>query len=1095
MTKNNNHFSKRFFGGLLAFVIAFTFVPFSRIGKIASKASDEITITNPDFSTTSTSDSTGITASGWTATLSSDSDSSATTLGGRISSSAINWNKDYEKFIDSWLTSWKASSPKYSNNTAIASSDINSVAALLKVELIANMPKCPDVSGYVLMLQSGLQVVAIKGATVAETTFDLTTSKEVFYTFSQTATLSAYGYYKLSVDVLLLGTDTTASIYVDGIKIADEKHGSYSIESATSFNYYIYNVYENADDEDPTKYVSTTAPAASATILLNEVSYAYPAEGFVKETSHASSTGDAYAVYAETVNAVDKNDWETYTYYFSTKESTSSAKLTLGLGESTSNLSSGTAYFDNVKLEKLSYEEFATTAPSTATDTSSNADVERFTTVANNFDAEGKVWTETTTPQVGTTASVANGVMTIAQPNTVAATFKSGSFSVDRLGFSRVSVWVKGDTSTSSFTLKIESVIDAEKLNGKSVSASQTASLSSSTANKWQEYAFYIYGNPYYNVDLTLSFTTATTGNFEIDNLIVEKITPAQYGVVSANTLKLNTTSPTETITNGYFNTYSSVNSPVSTILPPTGWSIEEEAYSYKKDSTVSTLTEIKLSEISYTSDTTINYAGNTYTNSTEKPNEFTFANSTTEKTEKITYSEKFVFYSWNVAKQAYYNEAYSCINDRFDASNYVTIGAREDADTVPNYSSVRNVLKIKSDTHLISVASPTISISASTIYRLSFFADIEGDQTVSIYLKDSDQNIVSELSISGVGDWFEYNFYIRGGLSAESLRMVIEANGGTNYFTNVKLVSDDPAFVSKLSTSKTSSDSEFFAMADFLEESFANHAYHPLADLYESYSYKKTDTSTGKLGVIDTKDADTSYKTTYSTALSSYDDEKSSKALLIENANGQNTTVYPLNNKTLAKSSYYMATVYVKTLAMSEGSSLNILFNATSGEKSISENFICSSTSSIGEEDLNGYAKYVLYIATGDYTFADYNVQISLDGQGTILVGTINLETSTETVFNAVTTNDQTKSLSFLSQTTTSSTNTTDTTTDTTDEELAAEKKEQALILFFIVFSSIALVAAIVIALVFVIGKKLPKHNKKINTKTKGPEDQRGFI
>ncbi len=439
--------------------------------------------------------------------------------------------------------------------------------------------------------------------------------------------------------------------------------------------------------------------------------------------------------------------------------------------------------------------------------------------------------------------------------------------------------------------------------------------------------------------------------------------------------------------------------------------------------------------------------------------------------------------YTFDSERDALYNEEEDIEIDSADFSADI----ENAADDMSNFETgllVRNDLLIISDFDEISyMRSPEINFAADTDTYIIFSANIENNKVVTIKLIDSNSNVLTTIDITGTGNVETYRLYVR----AASKDITATINFGvTNESGIVRLANVNKYTAHTMDSIIASkvSDLQNAYLLDLSNNKFKSFTY----ESYENGIYKsaalelKSTENAGIYGILDTKENST-YKTTYKENLTSTDPETDAKVIILDNTSANNRTTIGLDNKfTLDSSNYYKVTVKVKTLSLDENSTFNILFRASNTDKSLVKEF-----NNVVTDD-SGYQSYILYIATGNETFDNFDIQFDLNGKGTVLVDSINVESSSKSVFSEIEEDAHTLTSDFIVASSSS---------ESSDKKEETEEKPQTntLMIFFLVFSSIILVAAVLIALIFIGAKRLPHHKKAAKTKKQNPRQGKGFV
>ena len=818
--------------------------------------------------------------------------------------------------------------------------------------------------------------------------------------------------------------------------------------------------------------VANTYTFYSPSFSVNAYTY-YSASVFVKKTGNVSAKMSITGL-SEDAKIIDitptSDDWEEKTIYFTTK-SASTVQFTLAIFNEDNN--SGTVYYDNLQVNKLTYDEFYTSA---------NNDNTAFN---NRYDNENLVFNspnnleKTNTTEDEATITVDNGIkLEIAEDKTVSykTTFTDNQ-KICSLKFYRLSTWIKTENSTSSFSITVTP--QKEGINAK------TLTVSSPTTGSFQEYVIYIRGNSYKDINFDLEFKFTKAGTHTLGYIVAELITADEYTNASGTKLALNTDDKSANITNGFFTSYISLN-PNSTDYFPTSWTYVATGYKYMKDNTKpAEPTTIDVKNITL-HDNKITYGGHDYIyNSTG--NYYEYLNSDNNLTERIIKIDNMQF-TYDAKEDSIFSSAYKCKVSNFSAKI-------ENANNSMSNSTllVNNNLVLNSDnSETTYMRSPEVTISSSTDYFISFALKLDENKQLNVKVLDDSLNELTTFTIIGNGAVQTYKLYIRGGSSTSkiTLNFGINEDTGKAYLANVGRYS--ASTFDKVNKTSTSELVNTFIL-DLSNNNLKAFSY----DGYANGIYKSTAIKLGSLdnvgtyGILDTLTAST-YKSIYKDVLTAKDNDTDVKVIIIDNTSRDNNTNLSLKNAyTLSSSSYYMITIYAKTLSMEKDSTFNIRFTASNETETIDKQFSNIDTTSLTNEDTNGYQKYVLYVATSSEDFENFNVELNLNGKGTVLIDSVNVSSSSKSAFTSVTEDEFTITDNL---TTTDNSSTTTKTSDTEKEE-EPEKESNTLMIFFIVFSSIILVASILIALIYIGAKRLPHHKKAPKIKKPNPRQGKGFV
>lgn len=1133
--KKNNILMKKITCLALSLLMTLSFVPALAFAKSASHAS-QVTLPNPGFSSYSAISSN---PTAWTSSI-SEMDNDAFTIGGRISANPLHFRNSYEGFVDTWISTWKtnhtnltlpvfnffedASSGEsvqksHSDMTSVSSGQIifdgntfvvdasdanlflfedskivltrrglgegelDAIAGNLKTKLMSMIPNIPSIpnienatnsSDYnVLMLNAGYKVVVndINNFTLSD--------REVFYTFTQTTdataiSVEAFNYYRASIYANTLGSEANALFKINNLGEGATSFSDIST-TTTASTVHKYLFYETSSS-DAVEFISAVSPTDGAEIFYDGVKFVYDTL-----TSKATpSIGTSYITYGENISL--NTGWRLYTLYFSLRKS-ADITFTIGLG-SNDDRSSGVVFFDDLKLEKISYSEFSSVTPSEDTKIAQNfrnTDLIPVTSLTLVSEENGTDVT-TVTNATDSNVSVSDGsVIKVDHYNSGNVSFEIAPFSLQRMKYSRVSFWIKSMNLSTTFTLTLTGDVQGNP------SANQSVTIASAAVGEWQSYYFYVLSNPYQDCDLTTSIKFTSAGIHYVGGIIIDDITPEEYTNGASNKLALNTTAYSKGITNGYFTTYTN-QSETSTDYYPQGWYFVSDGFKFFKDASKSTLSDIIFEDVTLNKKVNIIYGGNTYAYIAERDC-YEYFNATTNLTEKIVALEN-ITYEYNYEKDSLYNSTIKCLISN-DIDTKIVL-----ADTDLDERPIKNALSISSTNEVFQgLVSSAITISASKTSFISVFAKVPALVHVQIILLGSDNKEIVSQEILGDGTWQEYKIYIRGGLADKTVYLSLclgsdtSVSSGEVLFANIAM---NTAYTFDAILKSKVVDLSRTRVVDFSEENFTGHKYTNITDgIFASTTMNIIDSpNAGRYGVLDINAAST-YLTRFGSKIASHDSDAYSRVLIIDNASSQKTTLESRFVTSLESSAYYQVTVYAKTLALASGSNLSLSFVASSDTNAINEAFTLVDTKALKNDETNDFAAYNFFISTGDFEFDNFNVRISLSGEGIILVSKIQIVKSDKDSFTTSTKSEDamTKYVDLASTSSSSE-------EETKEEEETAEKEDHLLMIFFIVFSSLLLVAATVVAVVFTGIKKLPKKKVvRINKKFKNDRDQEGFI
>ena len=822
--------------------------------------------------------------------------------------------------------------------------------------------------------------------------------------------------------------------------------------------------------------IANTYTFTSASFTTDAYGY-YSATIFVKKTGNVSAKISTTGLSddAEEIDITPTSDnWETKTVFFTID---SSKTVNINLSIVNNDDEEGAVYYDNLKVEKLTYQEFYdNTTGATNDNTIYNTRNDKKTTSYLPFEQVSNVIL--TSEENGTDVTTSAEGVVIDHYNSGSVSYKT-NFGIYQKFSSfknyRVAFWIKSENANSKFTITLTG-----DMNGNPSKSSSTT-ISTATAGKFQEYVLYVKGNSYEDVNFNLEINFTTEGKHTLGCIVAEKITADQYSSASGTKLALNTNDVSANITNGFFTSYISAQTN-STKYFPSSWTYVTTGYKYMKDNTKpAELTTIDVNDVTV-ADNKIVFDGHNYTyNANGDYYEYTNG----DFVERIVKIDDMQF-TFNEKEDEIYNNAYKCKVTNFTAK----IENSED-----NMSDEEIGLLVKNDLHLSStntsvtyMRSPEISISANTDSFISFAALIENNKEINIKLLDGSNKEILAFTITGTGEVQTYRIYVRGGSTASTYTLNFGLNNDSGEVRIANIGKYSATTFDTLNKKDSTSLVNTYIL-DLSKNSIKSYSYNGYANgIYKATSLTSlSNSNVGTYGILDTLAAST-YKTTYKDNLTSKDGDTNTKVIIIDNMNETDNTKLDLSNPyTLSSSSYYMITVYAKTLSMQSDSTFDIIFSASNENETIKKSFTNIDTTTLNNEKSNGYQKYVLYVATSTTEFENFNVEFDLKGKGTVLVDSVSVDSSTKSAFTSVTEDEFTITENLLSTTTTNTAE---------DEEKEETKKEtNTAMIFFIVFSSLLLVAAILIAIIYLGAKRLPHHKRAPRQKKSNPRQGKGFV
>lgn len=639
----------------------------------------------------------------------------------------------------------------------------------------------------------------------------------------------------------------------------------------------------------------------------------------------------------------------------------------------------------------------------------------------------------------------------------------SPRFEIKQFAFYRLSVWTKSTDKNANAIIKLLSYIDTGYSNGSNYTDGAlqitTQSVTAFTKddnlnNNWTETIFYIQGNPYSDTTIQLALLAGTESTVYYDAIRLEAITSSTYSNASSSTkfdLGSSTITMENGITNGYFN-------------------------------------EITVSDLEKFEDIDAPYTPASWTELENNDSDVTAGVIPTSDT------------GWqNVRESLGYTSTSEIVNPMAGTE---LVGAS------PVLLPRSNILAIYSESEKsYGYKSSSFSLSSNSVYEITFYTYAEKSNfagTLYANLTFSDDNISEinqKLTVGEGGKWVKHTIYVRIGSASKSVNFVIGTtkSQGTVYFRDFaynkfseKTVGEDKItvdqqFKTKLSENKTLAlqTANNVSFVDFAGNSGVMHSSSKVQDkdyfeslFYEKESLKENSTKVqGELGVVETN-SDLTLESDPSLVISSAfmkrENAISDFAILIYNKAVGETNISPISSTTLSSSSYYQITFYVKTANIEQAKGLTAKMDA------ISVQFTNINTGALDDAN-NAYTKFTVLVKTGSSSISNFSIDFSLgetgkEISGIALISDIDIfKFASEKDYNEVVENvDKNDANTIIKDFSSSSDK------DKTSDESA---DSMTLATFFLVFSSILLVIALVVALVGVYIKKLPKSKTIVGT------------
>lgn len=637
---------------------------------------------------------------------------------------------------------------------------------------------------------------------------------------------------------------------------------------------------------------------------------------------------------------------------------------------------------------------------------------------------------------------------------------------IKQFGFYRFSVYVKTTDANYKASVKLFSYIKTGNQDGSKYTdgAYQLVSQEvdaytkdSDDTNNWTEVVFYIQGNSYHDSTIQVALLAGTDSTVYFDNMRLEAVSSSSYSNASDSNrfnLASSTLVMSEGITNGYFN--------------------------YIQNSKTTKIEDL------------------------DKP--YTPASWT-----KLDGNDKDVVSGVVSTKDTLFN----AVKDKLG-----------NPDSSPSNIATQNVLAIYSEptkARTYGYKSSSFSLSSGYIYELTFYtyaeksatdANFSGDVYVNLIFSDENIAEFKETVETNEGDvWVKHTIYVRTGTSSRTLSVELGVKDakGLVYFRDFgyrrfeektidgEKISVDEQFASKLKEyntfeKQTNANVNF---VDFMGNSSIMHSTDKVEgkDYFKSLYYELEEIKTGEkvqgeVGVVDTNSSltlstDPSY--TLDSTFLKRTDATTDFALMIYNKVNGATTINPVSTISLSSSSYYQISFYVKTDKIEEGKGLSAIMDAIS----------------VRFENINNseYTKFTVLVKTGTSSISNFKINFMLGDtdkelSGLALISDIEIkkfenETAYQEVVDAVAENDKNTVIKDFS----ASSDDDDSTNESADNLILAT--------FFLVFSSILLVVALVIAVISISLKKVPKAKNVVgsnnanvsNDKSSDTSSKDGFV
>ncbi len=406
---------------------------------------------------------------------------------------------------------------------------------------------------------------------------------------------------------------------------------------------------------------------------------------------------------------------------------------------------------------------------------------------------------------------------------------------------------------------------------------------------------------------------------------------------------------------------------------------------------------------------------------------------------------------------------------------------------------------------------SSKFSLSSNSVYEITFWtfaekSNFEGEIYVNLIYSDTSKTVAEfkqDLNKGNGGEWVKHTIIVKTDTSSRDFTLEIGTTeaSGTVYFrrfsalqlekvssgSNTQTVDEQYAELLKnfkTFDSQSSNNTKFVDLSGNSSLMYSNDKVEG-KDYYNSLYYEKETVKDednivqGELGVVDTNaslnlDPSADPSLVLESSFLKRENATSDLALLIYNSGLAQTTIKPIKTNSLSSSSYYRISFWVKTANIEETKGLTAKMSAISAE------FTNINTGALDDAE-NQYTLFTVLVKTGSSTISNFEIDFILGSEnntfsGIALISDIEIfKFSSESDFNKaleeVDENDKNTIVKDFS----SSSKSDDKNDETADNLTLAT--------FFLVFSSILLVVALVIAIIAISIKKLPKSKTVVGT------------
>ena len=364
-----------------------------------------------------------------------------------------------------------------------------------------------------------------------------------------------------------------------------------------------------------------------------------------------------------------------------------------------------------------------------------------------------------------------------------------------------------------------------------------------------------------------------------------------------------------------------------------------------------------------------------------------------------------------------------------------------------------------------------TISSGSSAIAKYSIGIKTVGTARAFVKVVDSDDNVIALIDgINTNNTWQTQNIFVKNGISSLTLHIEVgmEGHNAQNEYVFV----DCADFSDEANDAYTNADFNQTnnAYVDLKANNFASHSSKTVVgQIYKDYTFSVLDSSEGSLyyGVVDTRN---------DASLDTYPDSGNTQMFVISTTSENYVTLKTNYTYSLSQNKYYEFSIWIKTKdlnanaesygALFEVASLDSDGNMTARDESVT---VFKDIATDSEEN-NGWTKYSIYLLS----------ESSQDVKVLIGLGNSECYTAGNVYYDGLTVQEIDKD-DYATVEANSTTIVTTVVEPEPEKETTSNTNNQqkADINIFAIFSSLLLVAAIILAIIGFIIRRIPKTEK----------------